>query len=213
MGGASRFIMLVTTPFPSILYSRPSLFRLTRPSLLSLSTTPHHLTLSPSSPPHQLLLPIKSSQQQQIHAQSNTLKEDHFQDSPPGFSPTSGASHPWPDWSKLIDTVSTSGYFDRQRLDAAEGHEIIPEDAFVAYEELNDEFVHAANACLAFARERSNLLGLLSRRDIQVVVENGTPFLFKSALDTARRMRSFLGIGGSSGSSVRKCDVVGGGDM
>ena len=36
---------------------------------------------------------------------------------------------------------------------------------------------------------------LLSRRDIEVIVENGTPFLFKAALDIARRMRAFLGIG------------------
>lgn len=42
----------------------------------------------------------------------------------------------------------------------------------------------------------------LSRRDIEIVVSNGTPFLFKAALETARRMRAFLGIGGSTVSTM-----------
>ncbi len=42
----------------------------------------------------------------------------------------------------------------------------------------------------------SFLLGLyrlLSRRDSEVMVENGQPFLFKNGEDSVRRMRSFLG--------------------
>lgn len=41
---------------------------------------------------------------------------------------------------------------------------------------------------------------LLSRKDIEVVVQNGTPFLFQTAFDTSRRMRTFLG---SAGTTVR----------
>ena len=37
------------------------------------------------------------------------------------------------------------------------------------------------------------LFSLLSRRDIAVVVENGSPFLFKNGEESVRRMRSFLG--------------------
>lgn len=43
---------------------------------------------------------------------------------------------------------------------------------------------------------------LLSRSDIGMVVETGTPFLFKSALNTTRRMRAFLGIGAGNVSLI-----------
>ncbi|CAL5431565.1 unnamed protein product [Camellia sinensis] len=179
MGGASRFIMLLTTPFPFLLHRpRSSLLRLARHSRLSSSLSPHYLT-------PQLSFPIKVSQQ--IHTQTSAVREDRDTDSL-GFSPNAPASHPWPEWSKLIHSLSESGYFDHHRL------AIQAEDEFVAIEEFSDEFLRASAVCLAFSRDRSDLLGSLSRRDIGVIVENGTPFLFKSALDTARRMRAFLGI-------------------
>lgn len=68
----------------------------------------------------------------------------------------------------------------------------------MAAADLPDEFVRAAGACLAFARERANDLGLLSRRDVEVVVEHGAPFLFKNGDVSVRRMRSFLGNGESN---------------
>lgn len=43
---------------------------------------------------------------------------------------------------------------------------------------------------------------MLSRRDIEVVVENGTPFLFKNGDDSVRRMRLFLGNGDSNVSLI-----------
>ena len=51
---------------------------------------------------------------------------------------------------------------------------------------------------------------LLSRRDIGVIVENGTAFLFKSALDTARRMRAFLGVGVGNVSLIAffSCEIL-----
>lgn len=68
----------------------------------------------------------------------------------------------------------------------------------MAYQELSQDFLRAASLCLHFARDRPNFIRLLSRRDIEVVVSNGTPFLFKAALETTRRMRAFLGIDGST---------------
>lgn len=70
---------------------------------------------------------------------------------------------------------------------------IVGEDEFVATVDLPDEFVRSARACLAFARDRPNVLGLLSRKDIEVVVGGGAPFLFKDGDDSVRKMRSFLG--------------------
>lgn len=85
---------------------------------------------------------------------------------------------------------------------------IPPEDAFVVYEELPDDFVLAASNCLAFARDRPNLLGLLSRRNVEAVVSNGTPFLFRSALDCARRMRAFLGTDQDNASEYDKGTTI-----
>ncbi|CAI9765721.1 unnamed protein product [Fraxinus pennsylvanica] len=87
-------------------------------------------------------------------------------------------------------------------------HEILLEDAFVVYEELSEDFVRNAAYCLGFVRDRPNLLGLLSRREIEVVVSNGTPFLFKGALDTARRMRKFLGTDGGMVLESDKASMV-----
>ncbi|KAL6978034.1 hypothetical protein U1Q18_013924 [Sarracenia purpurea var. burkii] len=204
MGGASRFMILLATPFLCLRRPRPChlLLRLARHSDLSLSqspspsfsiapahASPHNLTLSLTSRPI-LGYPVKASRQ--IHTQTSTVREDG---NSLVFSSNSVVSHPWPEWSKLIDTLSAGGYFDHQRLAAAEGQPIRADDEFVAYAQLSDEFTYASSACLAFAHHRSDLLGSLSRRDIEVIVENGTAFLFKSALDTARRMRAFLGIG------------------
>lgn len=78
----------------------------------------------------------------------------------------------------------------------------------MAIEEFSDEFLRASAACLAFSRDRSDLLGSLSRRDIGVIVENGTPFIFKRALDTARRMRAFLGISAINAFESDKAQTV-----
>ncbi|XP_052176426.1 zinc finger protein VAR3, chloroplastic [Diospyros lotus] len=178
MRGASRLIMLLTTPFPLLLHHRhrPSLLRLARHSvslLAPLSHSPRRFTSRPQ------LTSLKASHQ--IHTQpSSILPDDHF-----GFA--AGPPVPSHPWSKFVDSLSRSGYQGTESIGV--------EDEFVAYEELPEDFVRAASACLAFARNRPDLLGLLSRRDIEVIVENGTPFLFKASLDIARRMRAFLGIG------------------
>lgn len=65
-------------------------------------------------------------------------------------------------------------------------------------EYLSQDFVNLVASCLAFARNRPHLLGLLPRKDIEVLVKNGTPFLFQSAIDTYRRMRAFLGTAGTT---------------
>ncbi|MFS7963640.1 putative Zinc finger, RanBP2-type [Helianthus anomalus] len=54
------------------------------------------------------------------------------------------------------------------------------------------EFVDAACSFLGFANDRDDMLGWLPKDDIQVLVNDGTPFLFKNAVETEKRMRSFL---------------------
>lgn len=52
--------------------------------------------------------------------------------------------------------------------------------------------MRSCTASLAFARDKPQALGMLSRRDIEVVVQSGLPFLFKNGDDSVRRMRLFL---------------------
>ncbi|KAF3962379.1 hypothetical protein CMV_013100 [Castanea mollissima] len=167
-GGATRFLTLLNTTnsFPLLLlhHQRHRLHLLRHQHKLLSHFHYHPLTLSPSSP-------IK---QQQLHTRSAALRTDH---SPPN-------SHPWPEWSTLLHHLS---------LSHSSGYGFSAEDEFVAPGGLPDDFVRAATACLAFARQNPNILGLLSRRDIAVVVENGSPFLFKNGEESVRRMRSFLG--------------------
>lgn len=59
-------------------------------------------------------------------------------------------------------------------------------------ESLSMEFLNAACSCLHFAHDRPEILGCLPKDDIQVLINDGTPFLFKSSLETERKMRSFL---------------------
>ncbi|XP_075099962.1 zinc finger protein VAR3, chloroplastic isoform X2 [Nicotiana tabacum] len=179
MGGTSRFISLLATPFPTLLnhLRRPSLLHLRRfPSASRRFTVYSHAHIPPLSPIN------SSQQQQQFHAQPININNNPLNSSSSCFT-----SHPWPEWCSFISVLTANG----QLAPAVE-------DSFVAYEELSDDFVRAASVCLTFARERPNLIGSLSRRDIEIVVSNGTPFLFKAALETARRMRAFLGIGGST---------------
>ncbi|XP_027350142.1 zinc finger protein VAR3, chloroplastic isoform X2 [Abrus precatorius] len=84
-----------------------------------------------------------------------------------------------PEWSRFLSHVSSAGY-----LPSFSDH------SFAA--ELPQPFLRDATACLAFARDRPNLLRLLSTRDIALVVEHCSPFLFRDAEDSVRKMKSFL---------------------
>ncbi|XP_076922824.1 zinc finger protein VAR3, chloroplastic-like [Bidens hawaiensis] len=111
------------------------------------------------------------------------------------ISHASPPSHPWPEWSHLLETLSIAGYYNGYN------NINIIEDEFMENEYLSKEFVAAANSCLAFARHRPDLLGWLPMKDIEAMINNGYPFLFKSAGETKRRMRSFLQ-GSNEASSV-----------
>ncbi|KAL2464296.1 Zinc finger protein VAR3 [Forsythia ovata] len=201
MGGASRFVTLLALPFPSLLHPlRPSFFLLRR-RLTTLPLRPLSLSSTKSKTHTQQILPLNSTQQQHFHSQpanNNTYTLNSSQHH----------SHPWPEWTHFVNNIYLSSTPNGQGFPAPMDHEILPDDAFVVYEELSEDFVRAATSCLAFARDRPNLLGLLSRREIEVVVSNGTPYLFKSALDTARRMREFLGTVGGNVLESDKASMV-----
>ncbi|KAL6534719.1 hypothetical protein OROGR_013394 [Orobanche gracilis] len=175
MGGATRFMTFLFFPRPPL---RPP-FILPHRRLSSLSVAPLRFLALSSPSKIKIAIPQLVSS---FHSQpTNTVRTIQYS------AAQHQQNHPWPEWTNFLNVLSTG-----QGLPAPENHGIPPDDAFVVYEKLSDDFVRAAAACIAFARARPSLLGLLSRRDIEAVVSNGTPFLFKSALGTARRMRAFL---------------------
>ncbi|KAJ9567958.1 hypothetical protein OSB04_003924 [Centaurea solstitialis] len=166
----------------SLLHHRPSTLLLRLPHRHTLLTCPPHL-LSAVAHRHRLHcrpnshFPIKSSQR--IHSSqstANSTPRDENHVPPPSH-------HPWPEFSELLESIANSGYFESSRS---------MKDEFVPNESLPMEFVDAACSCLGFAHDRSDILGWLPKDDIQVLIDGGAPFLFKNALETERRMRSFL---------------------
>ncbi|XP_050222047.1 zinc finger protein VAR3, chloroplastic [Mercurialis annua] len=194
MGGATRFLMLLTTsttPAPLILNRYSSLLRLSR----------HRRQILPSFLQHHN--PIKIRDSRQLHIQSSvttpTAASNHFSDSSVPRADRATEAHSWPEWSNLINNLSLSGYFNKQ---------IRINDELIDGVNLPQDFISAVSACFAFALEKPHLLGLLPRRDIEVVVHEGMPFLFKSGDDSKRRMMAYLGIAGSNVQNTdRACTI------
>ncbi|KAL2320534.1 hypothetical protein Fmac_029503 [Flemingia macrophylla] len=96
--------------------------------------------------------------------------------------PSHSQSSPWPEWSSFLSHISSAGYLPS-----------LPDNSLAAAAaNLPHSFLRDATACLAFALDRPNLLRLLSVRDIAVVVDHGSPFLFLDAQDSAAKMKSFV---------------------
>ncbi|KAJ4882588.1 hypothetical protein Rs2_32681 [Raphanus sativus] len=69
---------------------------------------------------------------------------------------------------------------------------------------LPEELLRQGIACLPLARDRPELLEMVSRRDVQVVVENVKPLLFRIVPDSLERMSLYLTSVGPQG--IGKCD-------
>ncbi|KAI3828329.1 hypothetical protein L1987_02429 [Smallanthus sonchifolius] len=172
VGASSRLLFRLTTPV-SLLRHRPiALFQLARRHSLTntLSAGPNLLRLTSSNS----LNPVKFSQNFYSRATSYASQENNHPSANGYHAPP---SHPWPEWSRLLESLYLAGY--------SNGNGEI-EDEFMANENLSMEFIAAANSCLAFAHDRTDILGWLPRRDIEVLVTDGYPFLFKSAHETEK---------------------------
>lgn len=145
MGGATRIITLLSIPLPSLrtsfLRCRLCISTLSSFPLPSLALTSHSRTKFRA---HRL---VKS-----FHSQPNNYS--YGLDS---SAAQQQRNHPWPEWSNFVRILS-----NRQELCVTQDNRIPPEDAFVVYEELPDDFVRSASSCLAFARARPNLLGYVA---------------------------------------------------
>ncbi|XP_010922880.1 zinc finger protein VAR3, chloroplastic [Elaeis guineensis] len=189
MGGASKLLMLLSTPFP-LIYPRPSALRLARHSrvqLASLSSvaaaSSSHRRLLPSAPRPRCGFSVRAAEE--VHTQA-VAREGYGESL--ASPPNSRAGHPWPEWSKLVDYLVARGYYERR--DSVAAGDV--DDSFLDHKGLSEEFVKAAEACLAFARDRPDLLRLLPKKDLKVIVENGSPLLFRNGANSTRRLQSFL---------------------
>lgn len=135
-GAPSRLLFLINRrPF--------SLFRSARRhSLTTRSTTTNHHLLRLT-----LFTPIKFSQS--FHSTPTTFAFPVNYHNP-ADSYHVQPSHPWPEWFRLLESISLAGYFNPNSNNI--------EDECIVNENLPMEFVNAANSCLAFARDRPDIL-------------------------------------------------------
>ncbi|KAJ1285932.1 hypothetical protein BS78_03G315000 [Paspalum vaginatum] len=92
---------------------------------------------------------------------------------------------PFPEWSRLVDRLAAAGYASRAPFPA-------DELAVVSGCGLSDGAEDAVSTCLAFARDRPDLLSSLPRKDVEVLVANVAPSLFKDGEASAQRLRRYL---------------------
>ncbi|CAI9303550.1 unnamed protein product [Lactuca saligna] len=184
---SSRLLYHLTYP-KSLLHHRPfAIFGLARrhsPAIpvATLYTASNHLIHFTRT---NSLIPINFAHSFYSRATDNTWQDyNHI----PANDYQVSLSHPWPEWHRLLESLSNLGYINWSSN---------IEDEIVANEKLSMEFVAAANSCLAFARDRPLILGWLRREDIELLINDCYPFLFKDAHETERRIRSFLQSGGS----------------
>ncbi|XP_015581660.2 zinc finger protein VAR3, chloroplastic [Ricinus communis] len=140
----------------------------------SIAATPLFLSFKPLS-----LLPSFSFHR---HCSSSTAAIDAV---------TSDASdtlkHPWPEWVSFIDRLKSKGYFGNTSSTDTTTTNIANDAIESVYKDTNQ----LKDPCLSFARDRYDLLKLLSVDDIETVVKNGCPSLLRKVVNSAKRLRAY----------------------
>ncbi|XWS58588.1 hypothetical protein CRYUN_Cryun08bG0047200 [Craigia yunnanensis] len=197
MGSSSRFLMLLSPSSPLLHHHRPSssLLRLSHHRIqLFFHHHHHHHFLSPRP----FVPTTKNRKSAPLFLLKPSPRHFHTQTASANSSLWAPPQHPWPEFSALLKNLSAAGYFNSPRAS---------NEFAAAASEFPEEFLGVLNACLAFARDRTDLLRLLSRKEIEVVVQNGKPFLFKNGEESARRLRVFLDSGESNVVDVDKANM------
>uniref|UniRef100_A0A1J3K747 Zinc finger protein VAR3, chloroplastic n=1 Tax=Noccaea caerulescens TaxID=107243 RepID=A0A1J3K747_NOCCA len=180
MKNSTRFLSLFYTPPPPLILFR-GLFigritnlrrfhRLASAPSSVVSANRRSLTLLVSLPPIIPTFPI------------GRLHTHRARVSAADFVPSN--HHLLPEWTEFLQSLSEAGYFSDSGPVSGFENEFLPG--------FPDELIRPALACLALARDRPELLEMLSRRDVEVVVENGKPFLFKTGPDSLNKMSLYL---------------------
>ncbi|CAL4953947.1 unnamed protein product [Urochloa decumbens] len=174
MGGASKLLS--------------SLLLTSSPLRLRPTTAAAALFLSPRHAATRRLLVLPSrSPLRTLSTSSAAASSSSF---PPGSSSSSSSpapppQAPIPEWSRLVDRLAAAGYASRAPS---------PDDelALSSGYGLSDGAEAAVSTCLAFARDRPDLLRSLPRKDVEVLVANAAPALFKDGEASAQRLRRYL---------------------
>ncbi|KAE8667522.1 hypothetical protein F3Y22_tig00112402pilonHSYRG00238 [Hibiscus syriacus] len=200
MGSSGRLLMILSPPSPILLHQRrpfSSLLRLTRHRMRLSFFRQHHFT------PLRPLLPIIETKKDSfLFLPRPSPRHFHAQTASSNFANSSLLAPPnlsWPEFSALLNNISAAGYFNSHHT----SNELAADAS-----QLPEEFLVVLNACLAFARDKTDLLRLLSRKEIEVVVQNGKPFLFKDEEESARRLTVFLNSGECNVADVDKANTV-----
>ncbi|KAL5059029.1 hypothetical protein RYX36_030633 [Vicia faba] len=175
---APRLIFILRHNLRLLPLSFSSHFRHHHRTILSSTSSPFS-SLTPSLT-HKLKLKLKPKASQHFHTQPSS---------------SHSGTHPWPEFTRFLAHISSAGYTSTIPL----------ADSFIPPAELSQAEV---SSCLAFARDRPNLLRLLSMRDVAVVVEHATPFLFPDSEDSVSKMKSFVSNGDSTALDTNKANMV-----
>ncbi|KGN51443.1 hypothetical protein Csa_007719 [Cucumis sativus] len=100
---------------------------------------------------------------------------------------------PWPEWVDFMECLSKKGYFEGDRIPLLNA-ELGAKD-----------FNHIRTASLDFARDRSNLIRSLSRKDLEVIAGCGCPSTDRKVVNSGKRLRAHLGI--DEGNVCSSCDL------
>ncbi|GFP84628.1 zinc finger protein var3 chloroplastic [Phtheirospermum japonicum] len=112
------------------------------------------------------------------------------------------SSHPWPEWVNFVDGLKDKGYLT-QIAAPSENDGGADDEGLVVYTEMK----LVKDACLSFARDRFDIFRSLSTQDVQTVVEKGCPKLFRKAVNSAKRLRAYIGL--DEGDVCRTCNLCG----
>ncbi|CAL4973456.1 unnamed protein product [Urochloa decumbens] len=175
MGGASKLLSSL------LLTSSPLRLRPTTAAAAALFLSPRHAATR-----RLLLLPSRSP----LCTLSTSSAAAASSSFPPGSSSSSASPAPpprapLPEWSRLVDRLAAAGYASRAPSPA-------DELALASGCGLSDGAEDAVSTCLAFARDRPDLLRSLPRKDVEVLVANAAPVLFKDGEASAQRLRRYL---------------------
>lgn len=183
MGTTSKILTLLSAPaFPNLLYRRSSshFLHLSRHATLSSATSRR---ISHSSP--RRIPPLRSSSR--LHSQSSFSNFDVS-----GTGNFSRGGSPFvSEILKLVEGLSNGkeGSFENYRESSLRIEE---DELLVNKEEAGSDFLKAVDVCMKIARDRPDALRFLSRKDLEVIVYNGSPSLFKNGTISTSRMKLFL---------------------
>ncbi|CAO2166807.1 unnamed protein product [Urochloa humidicola] len=120
-----------------------------------------------------------------LSASSAAAAASSFPHGSSSASPAPLPRAPFPEWSRIVDRLAAAGYGSRAPS---------PDDelGLASGCGLSDGAEAAVSTCLAFARDRPDLLRSLPRKDMEVLVANAAPVLFKDGEASAQRLRRYL---------------------